>query len=258
MQFPGKQLSGKQFSGKQFSGKTVLVTGGTSGVGRATAEAFAEAGAAVLITGRDEQRGKEVVAEIDSDSSPARFIRADLTSHADVQRLVADAGPVDILVNNAGCWELGPTAQTSEEGFDAMFAVNVKAPFFLTAAFAPLMADNGGGAIVNVSTMVAARGMAGMAAYGASKAALELLTRSWAAEFGPQGVRVNAVALGPTRTPGTAPMADAVAGMEAAIPLRRSASAQEVAATVVYLAGDATGYITGAVLPVDGGRAAAL
>jgi NAD(P)-dependent dehydrogenase (short-subunit alcohol dehydrogenase family) len=139
-----------------------------------------------------------------------------------------------------------------------MFAVNVKAPFFLTAAFAPLMAGNGGGAIVNVSTMVAARGMAGMAAYGASKAALELLTRSWAAEFGPQGVRVNAVALGPTRTPASEPMADALPAMVAAIPLRRAASATEVAHTITYLASDATSYITGAVVPIDGGRTAAL
>jgi NAD(P)-dependent dehydrogenase (short-subunit alcohol dehydrogenase family) len=96
-----------------FSGKTVLITGGTSGIGRETANVFADTGATVIITGRHEERGKTVVAEIAPGSSPARFVRADLTSYADVQRLVAEAGPVDILVNNAGYWELGPTQETS-------------------------------------------------------------------------------------------------------------------------------------------------
>ncbi|GJG85905.1 short-chain dehydrogenase [Gemmatimonadetes bacterium T265] len=245
----------------EFDGKTVLVTGGTSGIGRATALAFAERGARVVVVGRDEARGQGVVAEIgrlDRPGPAARFVRADLTSHADVQRLVQDAGPVDVLVNNAGYWELGPTSETREAGFDQMFAVNVKAPFFLTAAYAPQMAARGGGAIVNVSTMVASRGLAGMAAYGASKAALELLTRSWAAEYGPQGVRVNAVALGPTLTPATEPMAGMLPAMVAMIPLRRAADPGEVANAIVYLASAASSYITGAVLAVDGGRAAAL
>jgi NAD(P)-dependent dehydrogenase (short-subunit alcohol dehydrogenase family) len=124
-----------------------------------------------------------------------------------VQRLIRDAGPTDILVNNAGFWELAPTEDTTDAGFDAMFAINVKAPFLLTAAYAPAMAEKGGGAIVNVSTMVASRGMAGMAAYAASKAALESLTRPWAAEYGPRGVRINAVALGPILTPASEPLA---------------------------------------------------
>jgi NAD(P)-dependent dehydrogenase (short-subunit alcohol dehydrogenase family) len=167
---------------------TVLITGGTSGIGRATAHLFHERGATVIVTGRDQTRGRAVAAE-----TGGRFIQADLTAPEDVRRLAVEAGEVDVLVNNAGYWELGPTADTTETGFDAMNAINVKAPFFLTAALAPPMAERGHGAIVNVSTMVAARGAAGMAAYGASKAALEALTRSWAAEYGPAGVRVNAV-----------------------------------------------------------------
>lgn len=242
----------------QFDDKHVLVTGGTSGIGRSTATAFARQGAAVVITGRDEQRGNEVVTEIKQAGGSARFVQADLSAPDDLARLVQEAGPTDVLVNNAGYWEVGPTDQTSASAFDAMFAVNVRAPFFLTAAYAPRMAGLGGGSIVNVSTMAAARGLAGMAAYGASKAALELLTRSWAAEYGPQGVRVNAVALGPTLTPATEPMADVLPGMVAQIPLRRAAEPSEVAQAIVYLASDASSYITGAVVPVDGGRTSAL
>jgi NAD(P)-dependent dehydrogenase (short-subunit alcohol dehydrogenase family) len=240
----------------EFDGKTVLVTGATSGIGRETAKAFAARGARVIITGRDVQRAKSVLAEIDNDS--AAFLPADLSSHEAVQRLIRDAGPADVLINDAGYWELGATAETSQSGFDTMFAVNVRAPFFLTAAYAPQMAANGGGAIVNVSTMVAARGMAGMAAYGASKAALESLTRTWAAEYGPHGVRVNAVALGPTLTPAMDPLIHILDDMVGAIPLRRAAEPTEIAQTIVYLASKESSYITGAVVPVDAGRAAVL
>ena len=152
-----------------------LITGGTSGIGRAVAQLFGRQGASVIVTGRDEVRGRDAATE-----TAGRFIRADLASPGDVQRLASEAGDVDVLVNNAGYWELGPSAQTTEAGFDAMVAVNFRGPFFLTAALAPKMAARGHGAIVNVSTMVAARGAAGMAAYGASKAALDALTRSWA------------------------------------------------------------------------------
>jgi NAD(P)-dependent dehydrogenase (short-subunit alcohol dehydrogenase family) len=123
---------------------TVLITVGTSGIGRATAQLFGHRGAKVVLSGRDEARGQEVAAE-----TGGRFIRADLASPQDVRRLAAEAGEVDVLVNNAGYWELGPTAQTTEAGFDAMVAVNLRSPFFLTAALAPPMAARGRGAIVN-------------------------------------------------------------------------------------------------------------
>jgi len=152
----------------KFSGKNVLVTGATSGVGREAAKLFSRHGAAVIVTGRDETRGHAVVEELAIASAPARFIAADLNVSDDVRGLIQEAGDVDILVNNAGFWELAPTAEATEAGLDAMFAVNVKAPFLLTAAYAPVMAGNGGGAIVNVSTMVADRGQAGMAGYGAA------------------------------------------------------------------------------------------
>ena len=121
----------------RFSGKNVLVTGAPSGVGREAAKLFAQHGAAVTVTGRDEARGHAVVDELATASTPARFIAADLNVPDEVRRLIRDAGPVDILVNNAGFWELAPTEDTTEAGFDAMFAINVKAPFLLTAAYAP-------------------------------------------------------------------------------------------------------------------------
>ncbi|MGP2436936.1 SDR family NAD(P)-dependent oxidoreductase [Streptomyces sp. JW3] len=232
---------------------TVLITGGTSGIGRATAQLFAERGARVVVTGRDEHRGQEVAAE-----TGGRFIRADLASPKEIERLAAEAGEVDVLVNNAGYWELGPTSETSEAGFDAMVTVNFRAPFFLTAALAPGMAARGRGAIVNVSTMVAARGAVGMAAYGASKAALEALTRSWAAEFGPEGVRVNAVALGPSRTEITKSMGDLLDTLAAASPLGRANEPDEVARLIVHLAGEDARPLTGTVIAADAGRTAAL
>jgi NAD(P)-dependent dehydrogenase (short-subunit alcohol dehydrogenase family) len=230
-----------------------LITGGTSGIGRAVAQLFSRQGASVIITDRDEVRGRDVATE-----TAGRFIRADLASPEDVQRLASEAGDVDVLVNNAGYWELGPSAQTTEAGFDAMVAVNFRGPFFLTAALAPKMAARGHGAIVNVSTMVAARGAAGMAAYGASKAALEALTRSWATEYDPAGVRVNAVALGPSRTEVTKSMGEMLDTLAAASPLGRANEPDEVARAIAYLAGEQARPITGTVLAVDAGRVSAL
>jgi NAD(P)-dependent dehydrogenase (short-subunit alcohol dehydrogenase family) len=161
-----------------------------------------------------------------------------------------------VLVNNAGVFPFGATDEVDDSTFDSAYAVNVKAPFFLAGSFAPRMAANGGGAIVNVSTMVASFGVAGMALYGSTKAALELLTKAWAAEYGPQGVRVNAVAPGPTRTPGTEAMGEGLDQMASTLPLGRPASAEEIANAALFLGSDEASYINGAVLAVDGGRTA--
>lgn len=236
--------------------KTVLVTGGTSGIGEAIARAYAAAGADVVITGRDEERGNQIVDSLVADGHRARFVRADLSRFEDVQRLAKETGRVDVLINNAGMFPFAPTHEVDSESFDAAFALNVKAPFFLTGAFAPQMAADGGGSIVNVSTMVARFGLPGMALYGSTKAALELLTKSWAAEYGPQGVRVNAVAPGPTRTPGTAAMGDGLDQLAATLPLGRPADADEIAAAALFLGSQEASYVNGAVLAVDGGRTA--
>ena len=236
--------------------KRVLVTGGTSGIGEAIARAYAAAGADVVITGRDDRRGREIVDSLTREGARVRFVRADLEQPQDVRELANAVGEVDVLVNNAGVFPSGPTQDVDNTAFDSAFAVNVKAPFFLTGSFAPRMAANGGGAIVNVSTMVASFGMAGMALYGSTKAALELLTKAWAAEYGPNGVRVNAVAPGPTRTPGTEPMGKNLDQLATTLPLGRPASAEEIANAALFLGSDEASYVNGAILAVDGGRTA--
>jgi NAD(P)-dependent dehydrogenase (short-subunit alcohol dehydrogenase family) len=239
-----------------FSNKRVLVTGATSGIGRATAEAFAHEGAHVIVSGRDEARGAEVVDAITAAGGSAEFLQADLARPDDARSLAERAGQVDVLVNNAGLYSFSPTEETPEADFDAQFAVNVKAPFLLTGAIAPKMAANGGGSIVNVTTMAAEFGLPGAAAYGASKAALVLLTKAWAAEYGEKGVRVNAVSPGPVRTPGTAGMGEGLDQIATTLPIGRPAEPEEIAKAAVFLASDEASFIHGAVLAVDGGRTA--
>jgi NAD(P)-dependent dehydrogenase (short-subunit alcohol dehydrogenase family) len=239
-----------------FDDKTVLVTGATSGIGRAAAEQFADRGAMVIVTGRDHGRGHEVVDTIESAGGRARFIPADLSDPDGTDRLAQAAGDIDVLVNNAGIFPFGASHEIAIEDVKAALDFNVVAPFALVARFVPGMVLRGSGAIVNVSTMVASFGLPGMSAYGASKAALELLTKAWAAEYGPSGVRVNAVSPGPTRTPGTAPMGDGIDQLAATLPLGRAADANEIANAIIYLASDEASFINGAIVPVDGGRVA--
>jgi NAD(P)-dependent dehydrogenase (short-subunit alcohol dehydrogenase family) len=244
----------------ELSGRTALVTGGNSGIGRATAVALAALGAKVVLAGRNADRGEQAVRQIEQAGGTAFFVAADLRDEAAARALAARAtelaGPVDILVNNAGMFPFGPTEKMTEEQFDDVFALNVKVPYFLVAELAPAMAARGHGAIVNVTTMVAQFGLAGMGLYGSSKAAMVLLTKSWAAEYGPSGVRVNAVSPGPTRTEGTEVMGDALDQLAAAGPAGRPGTAQEIAEAIVFLTTDAASFIHGAILPADGGRLA--
>lgn len=243
------------------TGSTALVTGATSGIGRATAGQLAALGAHVVLSGRDEARGQAAVEAIRADGGAADFVATDLHDVDSVRHLATRAaelggGHVDVLVNSAGIFPFGATADTTPEDIDEIFAVNVRAPYLLVAAIAPTMAERGHGAVVNVTTMVSEFGAAGMGLYGASKAALVLLTKSWAAEFGPSGVRVNAVSPGPTRTEGTAAMGEALDQLAAAGPAGRPGTPEEIAAAITFLAGDSASFVHGALLPVDGGRIA--
>jgi NAD(P)-dependent dehydrogenase (short-subunit alcohol dehydrogenase family) len=244
------------------TGTVALITGATSGIGRATALRLAAAGAHVLAGGRDPARGEAVVAAVRAGGGKADFLPADLSDASSARALArgaieAGGGRVDILVNNAGIFPAGPTPDMTETDIDAVFAVNVKVPFVLVGELAPAMAARGKGAIINVGTMAAEFGIAGMALYGASKAALNLLTKAWAAEFGRAGVRVNAVNPGPTDTEGTAVLRAAQDQMAALAPAGRVASPEEIAAAIAYLASDDASFMHGAILAVDGGRTAA-
>src|SRR5437016_3979879 len=157
---------------KNLEGQRALVTGATSGIGRAVALQLARDGAEVLVHGRDAARGAETVKEITAAGGKASFVAADLGDVAEVQRLASDVGDVDILINNAGIALFGATAEFEVSAFDKMFASNVRAPFFLVAAFAPGMAARGHGSIVSVSSMAGGVGLVGGAAYGATKASL--------------------------------------------------------------------------------------
>jgi NAD(P)-dependent dehydrogenase (short-subunit alcohol dehydrogenase family) len=210
----------------------------------------------VIITGRDETRGVSAAEGIRAKGGDAEFIAADFSEMSDVARVVDAAGEIDVLVNCAGFAAMGPTVDTDEAAFDGLFQINVKVPFFLVAALAPKIAARGGGSIINVSTMVASYGQPGLAAYGASRAAIELLTKAWAAEFGPQNVRVNAVAPGPTLTPTLEPRLAMAEEFAKQIPLRRVAKVHELSDVITFLATPSAGYINGDIIHVDGGRTA--
>jgi NAD(P)-dependent dehydrogenase (short-subunit alcohol dehydrogenase family) len=240
-----------------FEGKTALVTGSTLGIGVDIATLLAGRGANVIVSGRNAERGEAVVAAIASAGGSARFIAADLIDVGSVRRLAAEAGDVDVLINNAGSFPMSPTVDQDLEAYDQAFAANVRAPFFLTAALAPAMIANGAGSIVNVSTMAARVGMAGLAVYSATKAALDSLTRTWTAEFAASGVRINSVAPGPTLTDMSASMGEeVVAEIAATTAMGRMATTSEIAQAIVFIASDEASYITGATIAADGGRTA--
>ncbi|HEY0938347.1 MAG TPA: SDR family oxidoreductase [Trebonia sp.] len=245
----------------RLKGKTALITGSTSNIGRAAALAFAAEGAHVIVSGRDDARGADVVAAIRGGGGAADYVHADLDGTEAASRALADAaagrlgGRIDILVNNAGIFPPADTLTADPEMFDRVYAVNVKAPFFLTQAVAPAMIAAGGGVIVNLGSWVARLSVPAGALYASTKGAMETLTRAWAAEFGPRGIRVNAVSPGVIRDPAVYADTDhPAAPMMAGTPAGRTGSPDEVAAALVYLASDDAAFVQGAVLDVDGGR----
>jgi len=238
----------------ELANQTALITGGTAGIGLACARLLAREGASVIVSGRHERRGDAAAAGI---NSGARFIQADLSDIHSVKSLVRQACNVDILVNNAASFPASLTIEQEVSTFEKTFDTNVRGAYFLAAGLVPGMIDRGRGSIINVTTMVASKGVPGASAYSASKAAVESLTRTWAAEFGAHGVRVNSVAPGPTKTEGVqAEWGDTNEELGRALPLGRTAEPEEIAQAVLFLASPRSTFITGSTLHVDGGGTA--
>ncbi|GAA1677277.1 SDR family oxidoreductase [Nonomuraea maheshkhaliensis] len=238
---------------------TALVTGATAGIGRAVALRLAADGVHVIAHGRDPERGAQLVKEITAEGGTARFVTADLANADEVQALGAAAGEVDILVNNAGIYTFTSTPGTSAESFDEQLAINTRAPFLLVGALAPGMAERGHGFIVNITSTAATSPAPTGGAYGASKAAIELLTRSWATEFGPSGVRINGVSPGPVRTAGTTAMLGENIELMGKVNIReRIGEPEEIASIVQFLIHADSSYINGTVIVANGGERSTL
>ncbi|MEV7996360.1 SDR family oxidoreductase [Streptomyces sp. NPDC086077] len=241
--------------------KTALVTGSTSNIGLAIAEAFAAEGAHVVVSGRNQERGAQAADKIRAAGGRADFLVADLDGSKQASQDLADrareilGGRIDILVNNAGIYPAPGTVATDEKTFDEVYAVNVKAPFFLTAAVVPAMQEAGSGVVINLGSWIARLGVPLGALYSSTKGAVETLTRAWAAEFGPTGVRVNAVSPGvilPPAPEGSEPHAGEI--MMKGTPAGGVGTPDAVAQAVVWLASEEAAFVHGTVVDVDGGR----
>jgi NAD(P)-dependent dehydrogenase (short-subunit alcohol dehydrogenase family) len=241
-------------STQELAGQRALVTGATSGIGRAIARSLAAAGAEVVVTGRRAELGAETVELIDADGGRATFVPADLGELDDLERLTEKAGEVGILVNNAGFYPMVPTAALTAAEYQRMYDVNLRSAYFLTAALAPRM--SAGSAIVNISSTGAQIGMAIAAGYSGSKAALESMTRSWAVEFGPAGIRVNAVCAGMIKTGKLLELIpeEGMQQVSTPWPLGRPGLPEEIAEVALFLASPRASYVTGAVVVADGGQ----
>lgn len=241
------------------AGRNAVVTGSTSGIGAVTARVLAARGARVVVTGRDTTRGAAVVKEIERDGGRAVFVAADLASSPDMLRDVARTwnesldGMLDILIHNAAICPAVDTLHLSDADLEATLAVNIRAPHVITAALAPAMMERDQAAIVVIGSWMATIGHPYVGLYSATKAAEAQLARSWAAEFGPRGIRVNTIAPGATRTPINADADDVIARMTAGTPAGKPGTPQDIAAAVAWVVSGEASYVHGAVIPVDGG-----
>ena len=251
--------------GNRLSGKVAFVTGGSSGIGRSTAIRFAEEGAQVVICGRKLDALHEVVAAVEKLGGKIEAVQADVSHEAEItQAIEATAkkyGRLDILVNNAMAYSWGAIETTSTEDWKSNFSTTVDGTFWATRAALKVMKPQGSGSIINMSSICGLFGMAWMAGYSAAKAAIINFTKAVAAEVGPSGIRCNSIIPGVVDTPATSGMLSdqkAKSNTEKLIPLKRVGHPEELANAILFLASDESSYITGASIPVDGGRSAEL
>lgn len=245
-------------------GKVAIVTGGGVGIGRTTAMLLAQEGAKVILTQRDEEQGEEVASEIQQQGGKAKFVQQDVSQEADWQRVIEETqsvfGTPDILVNNAGIYKIETLAKTRIEDWKKLMDVNAMGVFLGMKYCAPLMTEKGGGSIVNISSIASMVGLSGHTLYGASKGAIETMTKDAAMELAPAQVRVNSVHPAYIDTQ----MADYGAEQQEASkedlakmhPLGRLGKTIDVAYGVLYLASDESSFITGSELVIDGGYTA--
>jgi NAD(P)-dependent dehydrogenase (short-subunit alcohol dehydrogenase family) len=237
----------------KLQGKVAVVTGGTAGIGFATAKRFVDEGAYVFITGR---RQKELDEAVKAIGGKIAGVRGDVSKLEDLDRLyetVKAKGKIDVLVANAGTGELGPLATLTEEHFDKLFDLNVKGTLFTVQKALPLMND--GGSIILIGSVASVKGTASFGTYGATKAAVRNLVRTWTVELKDRGIRSNVLSPGPIRTPlMELQPADIMAKLVATIPMGRIGEPDEVAKAAVFLASDDSSFVTGIELFVDGGR----
>jgi NAD(P)-dependent dehydrogenase (short-subunit alcohol dehydrogenase family) len=238
----------------RLQGKVAIITGGTTGIGLASARLFVEEGAYVFITGR---RQKELDEAVKAIGSNVTGVRGDVTKLADLDRLyetVGKKGRLDIVFANAGFAEFAPLAKITEQHFDSLFNTNVKGVLFTVQKSLPLLND--GGSIILTGSVAGSKGTSAFGTYGATKAAVRSFVRTWTVELKDRRIRSNVLSPGPTETPaiGQQP-ADAMARVLSTIPMGRMGKADEIAKAALFLASDDSSFVTGVELFVDGGRA---
>jgi dihydroanticapsin dehydrogenase len=248
----------------QLEGKVAIITGAATGIGRATALLFAGEGASVVIADVNEDDAQRTVANIEDEGGSARFVQADVSEAEDVQALMERAaeemGGIDVIVNNAGAQRSGVVTEFEESEWDLLMRVNPRSCFLGAKYGVPHLRERGGGSIVNVSSLAGLKGGPGMTAYSASKGAIIAFTRALAEELAPDNIRANSVCPGWIDTPFNEPAIEFMGGraqqeemVQQTVPLKRQGTPEEIAPGILYLASDASSYVTGQELVIDGG-----
>ncbi len=250
----------------QLDGKSAVITGAATGIGRTTALLFAREGAQVVVGDLNEEEARKTIEGIEAGNGEARFVRTDVSRAEDVEALMEEAagfmGGIDIIVNNAGAQRSGLVTEFEESDWDLLMAVNPKSCFFGAKYGVPYLRERGGGSIVNMASLAGLKGGPGMTAYSASKGAIVAFTTALAAELAPDRIRVNCMCPGWIDTPFNQPAIDFMGGrtnqdevVEQSVPLGRQGSPEEIAPGILFLASDASSYMTGQAMSIDGGVA---